>query len=426
MSLRPWLGLVPAWALLVTTHQLVVPGLAHAQDDTVVPHELLELSLDEALALAEERAPRVEAARARIAQAEALRTQAALPLRDNPVLDLEAGPRFGGDIDGAGAVLGVGWSQSFELGGQRVARIAAAEAAAARASTEAELTARELQVAVGVAFLEAVATRQRLHVAEASLELTVAIVAAEGRRLEAGDASELEHAIALLALERAQAEVELVAAEHVLALAELRSLLGLDGDVALSVEGTLEDHLPRPDAQALLAHVADRPELRALEAEITEANALEQLAGSMAWPDLAVRVGYEFEDSAHAVLGSIAFTLPIFDSGQGTLATAKAQASAARVEAEVVERVAITRTEALLGVYEQLLEAITEYETQALELVERIESMARTAYEAGAVPLAELLTLRRELVAARNTHVDLLLNAVLVAFELRVAAGDLP
>src|SRR5262245_41883046 len=90
------------------------------------------IASQEALATARERAPVILAAKGRIEEARGRLAGALVRFRDNPLVELDAGPRF--LPDGKLAAIDVGVSQNFELGGRRAARIAGAEAGIARES----------------------------------------------------------------------------------------------------------------------------------------------------------------------------------------------------------------------------------------------------------------------------------------------------
>lgn len=427
MGLHGDLWLIRVAVCVVALLASVAPALAQRVDEPVARDNLDALDLEEALALVAARAPRIDAQRARLDEVRAQRTDATLALRDNPELDLELGPRLPGLDDGSiTPVVGVGWTQRFELGGQRAARIDAADAAEVRALAEVELAVRELQAEVGASFLNALAAQERLEIAQTSLALAEDSLAIETRKSEAGDASQLEVVTAQLAVERARAEVGLAQAELLRARAELSTLLAVEPAASLQLEGRLSDHLPDLDADALDRDLERRPERAALEAALTEAQAQEALGEAMAWPDLSLRLGYEYDEGTHAVLTSIGLTLPLFDDGQAARQTAVAQAATARVEAAIDRETARLRTTSRLEVYLALRQSLTDYERQVLVLLDQAETMARTAHEAGAMSLAEILSLRGELVAARSTHVELTLQAALAAFEVRLAAGALP
>src|SRR2546422_2371201 len=84
------------------------------------------VTLQQALDLARKRAPAILAGRDRINEARGRLVGARILLRENPVLNISAGPR---QLPGNTVTdYAVGASQSFELGGRRSSRIVTAQA----------------------------------------------------------------------------------------------------------------------------------------------------------------------------------------------------------------------------------------------------------------------------------------------------------
>ncbi len=67
--------------------------------------------------------------------------------------------------------------------------------------------------------------------------------------------------------------------------------------------------------------------------------------------------------------------------------------------------------------------AVREFEAAGLTTLERAEQVAAASYEAGAIPLGELLAVRAELVRAQLNYADLLLAAATARIELSAATG---
>src|SRR5262245_47529115 len=100
------------------------------------------LTLERVLAMARERAPRVLSAGVRVEEARGRLAGASVLLRENPVLEGGAGRRYSDEGDTLEAAAGI--RQSFELGGQRRARIAGAEAGIEHASSARDDSLRRL------------------------------------------------------------------------------------------------------------------------------------------------------------------------------------------------------------------------------------------------------------------------------------------
>src|SRR5690349_20580762 len=100
----------------------------------------LTLTLEEALIRAREAAPAVRVARAWIEEARGRLVGARIRYRENPTVDVSAGPR---SVEGSTLTdFDLGVSQLFETGGQRAARLAGAGAEIRREGAAADEAAR--------------------------------------------------------------------------------------------------------------------------------------------------------------------------------------------------------------------------------------------------------------------------------------------
>ena len=120
------------------------------------------------------------------------------------------------------------------------------------------------------AYYRAVHANQRIRLLNATQELAVGVYSVADRRFRAGDIAVLDVNIARASLARVRAEREAAESAKALALGDLKQLLRLDEDIA--VEGEL-GRLPEADLTAVLQTASQRPELRALEAAVQEAEA---------------------------------------------------------------------------------------------------------------------------------------------------------
>ena len=381
-----------------------------------------DLTLEAALGLARTRSPLVRAARARIGEAQGRLLGAEVFLPANPTLEVGSGRRFGPAQTSTD--LDVGLGQMFELGGQRSARIAAAAAAVDRAVATVDDASRRSMGAVATAFLRARHAGERGRIALEMEGVAAELHGVARRRHEAGDVGLLDVNLAALALARAQVEVRTVETAGRRAIGELRALLDLEPNSVVAVRGELLDRRQRALAQ-LQERASNRPDLRALDAAIRQTAAEVRLGQARAWPDLGLGLGYAREEDADLLHGGVTLTLPLFNRGEGLQSTARARGRAARIERETRAAAVDVEVQAAFDTYQRLLAATERFERSGLPLVEQSDTLARLAYEAGAMHLGELLAVRRELVEARVTHADLLLNAALAAVELEAAVGAL-
>ena len=374
------------------------------------------LTVEEALARARAQAPAIVSARARVEEARA-RVRGASLLRDNPVLDGAVGRRD----DGLPANLDVGLTQTFELGGKRGARVAAANAALAREIALSDDAARRVVREVGATFFGAVDATERVRLARVTETSAAEIARIAQRRHDQGDIPVLEVNVAQSARARARADVYAAEAARASALGELRVLLGLDPTMRISVDGRLGD---RREIQldTLMAAALERADVRALTAELAEAEADVRVGKGQAWPDVSPAVRYERDDGSHLLWAGLSVTLPLFNRGQEQRAVGTARAERIRGEIAALTRAVQSEVTAAWEAYGLRLKAVEALQATVAALDDN-DVLARRSYEEGQIGLGELLLIRRETVEARAALLQRQVEAGQARVELEAKAG---
>ncbi|WP_164008232.1 TolC family protein [Pyxidicoccus trucidator] len=383
-----------------------------------------ELSLEEALALARQRAPALLEARGRVAEAQGPVAGAAPLLADNPTVQVEAGPRT--LADGArGLELAVGLVQPFELGGKQGARRESARAGLARETANQRDTERRVLGEVASTFLRALHARERLRLAREAEAAATRTAQSTQRRFEAGDVPVVDVNVARVALARARADVAGTEGDAASLLYMLRALLGVGLAQPLGVRGELRALAVQPVTPPERP-AEERPDLVALEAELAQAEAELRLGRRGAWPDVQVGVRYQNEVDESSVLGTLGVPLPLFSRGQEASVTGEARVRRLRGVLEAARSARDVQVEAARVRHQKRQEALELLEREALPLLADNESLAAKSYEAGEMGLAEFLLVRRDTLEARTAHVDSLLEAALARVQLAVETGALP
>jgi cobalt-zinc-cadmium efflux system outer membrane protein len=380
------------------------------------------LTLDTVVARARVEAGSVRVARARVAEAEAALVEASVRRRTNPLVEASAGPRFadpGRTVD-----LDIGLSQPFESRAQRAARIDAARAGIDRERALVDDVERAAVFEAARAFIEVLAARDRLRIAEEADAVARDLLAATERRYAAGDIAAIDQNQARIeaarwAAARAAASADLAAASGV-----LRERLRLTSADPIDVQGTLDLAPPVPIDQ-LNAALARRADLAALAAEARAADAETRLGLAMARPDLGMRVGYSREGGDTIVLGGLTVTLPAFQRGQGTQAAGRARASRVNAELDVARARALTQLDTAYASYQQHAALASTFATGALPSLQDNEDLARRSYEAGEMGLLDYLLIRRDALQTRTAIVEHRLEAARVRVAIDYIAGVL-
>lgn len=378
------------------------------------------MTLEEVLARAREQAPQIVSARLAVEEARGRLLGSSVRLQSNPQVDAAVGNRNGTDTRFTDFEVGLG--QSFEPGARRSARIDGANAAIAQSAANVDEVTRTVLRLAASAYYRAVHANERIKLLNATHEVALSVYAAADRRFKAGDIAVLDVNIARASLARVRAEREGAEASKSLALGELRQLLRQEGDVG--VDGSLS----RPadtDLAISLQAASQRPELRALEAGIQEAEAEVKLGLSFSKPEYGVGVRYSREEGDQIVLGGMTVSLPIFSKGQEQRAVGSARATRLRAELDAARTRVQLEVRATFDAYNRRLAAVRVLEAEAIPGLDENEQLTTRSFEVGQLGLPELLLIRRELLDTRAQYLDALLEAALARIDLDASAGVL-
>jgi outer membrane protein, heavy metal efflux system len=380
------------------------------------------MTIDQALAKARTRAPQILAAEDRVAEARGRLTGASVGLQENPTIETAVGPRF--SPNGDTVDYDVTLSQSFEMGGRRGARIAGARAGIEREKATSRDVIRRLLRDVSVAFARGLAAKERLRLAEASSKIAAELFQGMERRYQAGDVPILDVNLSHNSAARTRAEIRSAQAAYVSAIGDLRILLGMTHDEPLNIAGDLRDRR-RFDLSALMTKAGDRPDLRALVAERSEAQADVRLGQGFRWPTVAPAFSFKRDQGDSVVQGGLSFTLPVFNRGQELQAVGQARSRRLERELEATKRIVSVEVQTAFDVYQLQVAAVEELERDALPSLEENETLSRRSFEEGEIGLAELLLIRREGIDLRSIYTERLLEAAVAGIELESRAGVL-
>lgn len=399
-------------SVLVCVAACAKPCVAQAQSES--------LTFAEVLARARERAPQVVIARLALEETRGRLIGASLRFQTNPELEVGAGNRTGPDSRFTDMEIGLG--QTFEPRSRRSARIASADAAIAQGTANVDETTRlTLHTAAG-AYFRALHAQERIRLLGASQELTASVHIIADRRFRAGDIAVLDVNITRATLARVRAEREGAEAARALAIGDLKQLLQLDGDVR--VVGNLNG-VAEPDLNALLQAAAQRPELRALEAGLREAEAEAALGRTFTKPDYGLAMRYSREEGDQIVFGGVTITLPVFAKGQELQTVGLARGARLRAELEAARSRVQLEVRGAFEAYSRRMAAIRILEADAIPGLDENETLTARSFEVGQIGLTELLLIRREILDTRSQYLDALLEAALARIDLDASAGVL-
>lgn len=397
---------VAVWAAIC------VPTVADAQSRT--------MTLADVLARAREQAPQIVSARLAVEETRGRLFGASLRFQTNPELEASVGNREGPDSRFTDLEIGIG--QSFEPRSRRSARIAGAQAAIAQSTANVDETAREVLRFAAGAYFRVLHAQERIRLLDATQELAANVHSVADRRFKAGDIAVLDVNIARASLARVRAEREAAEALRALAVGDLRQLLRMDGDIR--VEGELTGG-GDPDLTALLQAASQRPELRALEAGVQEAEAEARLGRTFARPEFGLGLRYAREEGDQIVLGGVTISLPVFSKGQELRVVGSARAARLRTELDAARTRAQIEVRSAFEAYSRRMAAIRILAADAIPGLGENEALTTRSFDVGQLGLPELLLIRREILDTRVQYLDALLEAALARIDLDASAGVL-
>jgi cobalt-zinc-cadmium efflux system outer membrane protein len=238
------------------------------------------------------------------------------------------------------------------------------------------------------------------------------------RRFQAGDVPILDVNLARNSAARTRAEIRSAQAAYASALGDLRILLGVTHDEPLDIAGDLRDRR-RFEISALMAKAGDRPDLRAIAAERSEAQADVRLGQGFRWPTIAPAFSFKRDQGDSIVQGGLSLTLPLFNRGQELQAVGQARSRRLERELEATKRVVSVEVQTAFDVYQLQVEGVEELERDALPSLEENETLSRRSFEEGEIGLAELLLIRREGFDLRSIYTERLLDAAVAGIPRR-------
>jgi cobalt-zinc-cadmium efflux system outer membrane protein len=366
------------------------------------------IDLPTALRLALERSPALEAMSARVGQAAARSTQAALI--PNPALRFELE-----DFAGSGAFAGADEAQAtftieqpIELGGKRAARIQAANSAATVVAADYASARREVVAATTRAFVGLQHAQSAATLADETLRVAEQLVASVEARVRAGSSSRVERTQAEIAL--AEARIDNQRSHRALAIARQR-LAATWGDTeprfasAAAEGGAIR---PPPALTTLLARLPTSPAVARAADEIARREAGVAVARSASVPDLELGLGYRrmAGPDENAMVAELRVPLPIFDRNQAGVIEARERVAGAHADHRSVEaQIAAELREA----HEALTMAHDEIgalDATVLPAATTAFDAIRDGYREGRFSYLDLLAAERTLNAARLRRID--------------------
>ena len=372
--------------------------------------EATPLTLDQAVALAEQASGLVRRARAERQVVAARDVGASLLLPANPVLAGSAGPRHEDDPGGrlAGTSYALRLEQTVEVAGQRGTRRAEVARAVDVARWREAVARAEVRARVRAAYVGAQLAEAQIQAARRRVELAQQLVDGVQTRVDTGAASSVD--LQLARVERGRAVRERLTADlaKVHGLAELRVLIGLDAERPVALTTQIDQPAPPAPLTELLARArAQRAELKALAASHDERDAaiVRLRREAVPSPTLFLDLQRDLPGQLY-VGGGVALPLPVWRRNQGELAVARATRARLDTDAETTEREIEAEVATAYHGLAANLQIVGTLEHDVLPAAEAAVELTTQGWRAGKFDLFRVIQASREASDARRNQLE--------------------
>ena len=383
-----------------------VAVLAAANEAKPTGNQIENLSLDQALEMAESLQPQIAEAKAMVEAAEGRAKQAGTFPNPEAIVGANQLPLSGNAPNEKEYVAGIG--QTIPLS-RRLSKAREAELLDREVRARGlDVKRRDIRKRVHSAFATALYQEKAYQAQTEIQENNSKAVATTQARVEAGDA--LREDLARVEMELARAKVELQRAES-LREQSLVALASAIGDAALAVKslaGTLEAAFEIPTLESLAANLSAQPESALADADLRARTARVDVAKAERIPDVKVEVLYHRLEasSANTLDLGLSIPLPLFNRNQGRLREARAEVAAAEARSRLTQNELTTR---LRESYLQLTAALASSRTWKTEILAKADTVLKAAearYAAGDTSLTEILPVRRDWAAVQLSYLE--------------------
>jgi cobalt-zinc-cadmium efflux system outer membrane protein len=294
--------------------------------------------------------------------------------------------------------------QPLEFPWLRAARIRAARAGTLGARFRLELERAAVRFAVDSAYLQAAAARELAALSARSEREGTELVRIARVRQQAGDASELDVELALVAQGGLQGASLADSLAAVAALLDLQALMGIPSARPTIVLADSLGSLPAlATPSSSLGEGAIPLRSAVAEAEVRARSAALAMERANRWAAPSLTAGVEWHDPSGGEPGylpllGISLPLPLWDRNRGPIAAAQAGLLRAQAELEAARR----EGDAALAAAERSRAAAqvsVERGRALLAHAERVVSLSTRGYQEGAFPITTVIDARR---AARD------------------------
>lgn len=409
---------------------LLVPGALKAQDPTA-PASLAaqatpsqgsaqRLTLDDALAMAEQHSPQLQGANATVAQANA--NTATARVYTNPQVEIFEGRQSARPIPTPGVpglLQHYAAYQTIELPAERRSRLRTAEHTANATGFALAGVTRSVRADVKHAFYAVLRLREEVAHTQETLSLTEDLRRRVQVEVDVGEKGRLELTRAEAEVARARFAVQGARLELANSIAQLRVVIAAPADSPLDPQGLLEPRMALPSLGTLRDEVLrTHPALAETEANRRAAEANLDHERSLRVPQPTAFAEFENQPDLRFWRAGVTVSVPLWDRRRGRIQAAEAAITQQQAALNQRRLELVGATERAYEAYQLADQQAQSLESGELHAAESAVTAAQAAYRFGERGILEVLDAQRVLQSVR----DDLLNA---QFARQAALVDL-
>jgi len=384
--------------------------------------EIKELTLEQAITVALEKNPDLQALRLEEESAKGQDEKARLPLINNPEIEGNVSKKDRPSEEGGGQFTNYGFklSQEFEIAGQRGARMAVAEKELARVRSEIKDKERVLISDVKDAFARSLALKKKSILAREIVRLNDELLGYTKIKYEAGEVSGLDVNLSEVELSKAKKELLLAERAYREELLALQGLLGRSPDMSLAVVGDLPSEAPAlPDREAVKTlALSRRPDSEAAAFTMEKTQAALALVKKEAVPNITLSGFYDRDEDRDVVGLGISIPLPFFDRKQAEKKEAFAKVEGAKIKAAGLQQAIEIEVDQAYGNLMSAIEELSLFRDEILIKAAENLKLLNLAFREGKIGFFEVRLAQRDTIEAQlayieaQTRTQLALNAI--------------
>ncbi|AFL89581.1 outer membrane protein [Terriglobus roseus DSM 18391] len=387
----------------VSQSPAALPAAPEAQPSAAKP-----LTLEQAIAMAEQNSPRLRGAAAATQRAAAAVGTSRAYI--NPSLEVFQGRQYARPIATPGVpglLQHYAAYQAIEIPSERRARTRAAELSRLSADFGQKGVTRSVVADVKHAFYDVLRRREELAHQQENLKLVEDLRRRVEVEYRVGEKGRLELTRAEAELGRAGFAVRGAQLELANAIALLRIAIAAPADDALDPRGSLEQRIKLPELTALREEVLrTHPAIAQAAAEVDAAGARLDRERRLRIPQPTAFAEFENQPDLRFWRAGVTVPIPLWDRRRGPIEESKAAINQAQAEAGQRRLELISATERAYEQYQLADQQATSLESGELRAASSAVDAAQAAYRFGERGIVEVLDAQRVLQSVRDDLIN--------------------